>query len=409
MGETKVNTADNLLSTASHTLTAKWKAGVSVNLDADGGECSEGFILPNEQNGTYYYGTLPTPTKPGYTFLGWYYGEEMITPDTELHVIGTHTITAKWQINQSYTVTVKNTNASVSGIKNGDLIPAGTIVSVTVSYDKSNSKSYKVTDANGNTIKTTGSETSFTFTMPESDVTITVESKDNNVCVTPDTLITLADGTKVRIDSLTGNELLLVWNFYTGKYDVAPAAIVMNHGYATVNVTTLTFADGTTINTINGHGFFDTSVNAFVIINENNAKNYIGHLFVKQNGDGYTTTELVSYTVTEQYTDVWSILTAVHYNAILEGLWSLTAAEVENSPEWLMPYEIGKDMKYDEAKMQADIEKYGLYTYEDFAEYCTYEEFVAFGLENFKVSVAKGYITWEEILFLLDLHVNPAE
>ena len=409
LGETKVNTADKLLSTASHTLTAKWKAGVSVNLDADGGECSEGFILPNEQNGTYYYGTLPTPTKPGYTFLGWYYGEEMITPDTELHVIGTHTITAKWQINQSYTVTVKNTNASVSGIKNGDLIPAGTIVSVTVSYDKSNSKSYKVTDANGNTIKTTGSETSFTFTMPESDVTITVESKDNNVCVTPDTLITLADGTQVRVDSLTGNELLLVWNFYTGKYDVAPAAIVMNHGYATVNVTTLTFADGTTINTINGHGFFDTSVNAFVIINENNAKNYIGHLFVKQNGDGYTTTELVSYTVTEQYTDVWSILTAVHYNAILEGLWSLTAAEVENSPKWLMPYEIGKDMKYDEAKMQADIEKYGLYTYETFAEYCTYEEFVALGLENFKVSVAKGYITWEEILFLINIHITPAK
>ena len=71
-----------------------------------------------------------------------------------------------------------------------------------------------------------------------------------------------------------------------------------------------------------------------------------------------------------------------------------------------MPFEIGEDMKYDEEKMQADIEKYGLYTYEDFAEYCTYEQFIALGLANFKVSVAKGYITWEEIEYLLDIHIG---
>ena len=71
-----------------------------------------------------------------------------------------------------------------------------------------------------------------------------------------------------------------------------------------------------------------------------------------------------------------------------------------------MPYEIGDNMKYIEAKMNADIEKYGLYTYEDFADYVTYEQFVALGLENFKVSVAKGYITWEEILYLISIHIG---
>ena len=63
-------------------------------------------------------------------------------------------------------------------------------------------------------------------------------------------------------------------------------------------------------------------------------------------------------------------------------------------------------MKYDEAKMNADIETYGLYTYDDFAEYCTYEQFVALSLENFKVSVGKGYITWEEILYLISIHIG---
>jgi hypothetical protein len=71
-----------------------------------------------------------------------------------------------------------------------------------------------------------------------------------------------------------------------------------------------------------------------------------------------------------------------------------------------MPFELGEDMKYDEEQMQADIEKYGLYTYEDFKEYMTYEQFTALNLSIFKVSVAKGYITWEEILFLISIHIK---
>ena len=241
----------------------------------------------------------------------------------------------------------------------------------------------------------------------DTDVTVTwALGSSGGGCVTPDTLITLADGTQKRIDQVTYNDQLLVWNFYTGKYDVANASILMNHGASTVNVTTLNFADGTSINTINGHGFFDVATNEFILIDEFKAQEYIGHSFVKHDGDGYSTTELVSYSVEEQYTEVWSILTAEHYNCVLEGMWTVTAAEVDNSPEWLMPYKIGEDMKYDEAAMQADIEEYGLYTYEDFADRMTYEQFVALGLANFKVSVGKGYITWDEILYLISIHIG---
>jgi len=66
-------------------------------------------------------------------------------------------------------------------------------------------------------------------------------------------------------------------------------------------------------------------------------------------------------------------------------------------------------MKYDEAKMQEDIEKYGLYTYDDFSEYVTYEQFIAFNGPYLKVLVGKGVLTYEEILNLIDIYVNPAE
>ena len=237
--------------------------------------------------------------------------------------------------------------------------------------------------------------------------TLKEASSGSSPCVTGDTLVTLADGTQVRIDSLTGNELVKVWDFYKGEYTVAPIAILQNHGYENFDEVKLVFSDGTEINTINGHGFFDAEENKFILIDKYNVADYVGHEFVKYDAENeYTTVTLVDYSIEARYEQIYSILTAVQYNCLLNDLWTLTAAEVENSPEWLMPYEIGEDMKYDAEKMQADIEKYGLYTYEDFAGLCTYEQFVGFGFENFKVSVGKGAITWEEILYLISLHIK---
>ena len=82
----------------------------------------------------------------------------------------------------------------------------------------------------------------------------------------------------------------------------------------------------------------------------------------------------------------------------------MTDAEVPGTPGYLMPFEIGEGMKFDEEKMLADIELYGLYTYDELVDYCTYEQFVGFGIDKFKVSVGKGYITWEGILYMLSLY-----
>ena len=230
------------------------------------------------------------------------------------------------------------------------------------------------------------------------------EAHKKQTCVTPDTLVTLADGTQKRIDAVSYNDQLLVWNFYTGEYDVAPASIIINHGAGTYTVATLQFSDGTSINTINGHGFYHEESDEFVILSEKNAADYVGHSFLKQTDDGFVSVVLTDYTVEEMETESWGILTAEHYNCMLNDMFTLTDAEVPGTPGYLMPFEVGEGMKYDEAKMQADIEKYGLYTYEDFADICTYEQFVGFGFEKFKVSVGKGYITWAEIVYLLDLH-----
>jgi hypothetical protein len=64
-------------------------------------------------------------------------------------------------------------------------------------------------------------------------------------------------------------------------------------------------------------------------------------------------------------------------------------------------------MAYDKELMQRDIDTYGLYTYEDFAEYVTYEQFIGFNAAYLKVSVGKGMITYEELIESIFAYVNP--
>jgi len=229
----------------------------------------------------------------------------------------------------------------------------------------------------------------------------------SSTCVTGDTLVTLSDGTQKRVDSLDGTEWLLVWDFYKGEYTVSPVGAIVNHGYDTVNEVVLHFADGSTIKTIKAHGFYDVIENNFVIIDEFNVADYIGHDFVKYDNSGnIITTELVDYSVESKTQEIWTLVSAVHFNCILNGLLTLSPTDFPDSPSYLMPFEIGYGMKYDEAKMQADIETYGQYTYEDFAEYCTYEQFVGMNFANWKVAVGKGYIEFEDIIYLIRTYLD---
>ena len=224
-------------------------------------------------------------------------------------------------------------------------------------------------------------------------------------CVTGDTLVMLADGTQKRIDQVTYEDQLLVWDFYTGEYAVVPSAIIYYHGDDNYRVLNLHFDDGTTVKVINNHGFFDMEKNEFIFITEENVEEYLGDHFAKVDGKNRTAVKLVDYSITEEYTGCYSIETAIHKNFMVEGMFSLTIPIYEG---WFDFFEIGDNMKYDEEKMQADIEKYGLYTYEDFAEYVTYEQFIAFNGPYLKVLVGRGVVTHEQILRLIEkvLHGN---
>ncbi len=90
--------------TASHTLYAHWTANTyTVTFDAN-----EGTVEPKTQTVTYgsTYGELPTPTRKGYTFVGWFTdanGGTQVTKETVVKTVADHTLYAHWTAN-TYTV-----------------------------------------------------------------------------------------------------------------------------------------------------------------------------------------------------------------------------------------------------------------------------------------------------------------
>ena len=214
-------------------------------------------------------------------------------------------------------------------------------------------------------------------------------------CVSADTLILLADGTTKRIDEITYDDIVMVWSFETGTYDAAPISIIFYHGHKEHDILNLKFSDGTVLKVINDHGLYSANENNYVYISINNVENYIGHQFVKYDGNVYTTVTLLEYYATVEYTGSYCLQTAGTNNYIADGMFSLTKPDVEG---WFDYFVIGGNMKYDEAQMQADIAEYGLYTYEDFIHTgITYEQFLAFNGPYLKVLVGRGILTFERI------------
>ena len=233
------------------------------------------------------------------------------------------------------------------------------------------------------------------------------DEDEGGVCVTPDTLVTLADGTQVRVDSLKGDEMLLVWNHETGKLDKASVAYIVDHEgvVSEREIIHLTFANGKTVKIIGEHVFFDATQNKYVSINSENADELIGHSFAALSADGRTVekVELIGVERTVEETLTYEVVSYKHLTCFTEGILS-TSAFLD---PLLNVFDVDVDtLAYSLEDVQKDIETYGLYTYADFDGLISEEAFELYNAQYLKIAVGKGYITWDDILELIDIYFN---
>ncbi len=101
-GGTEITAATTVNIQENQTIYAHWAANRTVTLNAHGGECSVKSVTVADGMA---YGTLPAPTKAGYTFTGWYTAETegtAVTSTTVCTTAGDHTLHAIWTANTIY-------------------------------------------------------------------------------------------------------------------------------------------------------------------------------------------------------------------------------------------------------------------------------------------------------------------
>ncbi len=233
-------------------------------------------------------------------------------------------------------------------------------------------------------------------------INTTLSSIIKDTCFAEGTLILMADGTQKPIEEVRDDDLVMVFNHETGQYEAAAIMQLDRDGTAEYTLINLEFSDGRRTRLIYEHGLFDLDLNQYVYIHNYDYEQYIGHRFAVASADGgYDEVTLTNAYLTVETVGCYSMTTMYHFNYFIDGLFSMPGG----SAGLFNYFEYGEGLKYDEEKMQADIEKYGLYTYDDFAEYVPYEVFAyATPAKYFKVAVGKGLLTYEQILEYIEMY-----
>ena len=288
------------------------------------------------------------------------------------------------------TVTIGNTSYTSDKTITLD---RGSSYEVSCTHNKDQEKKFTIGGSN----HTTGDSYTFNY-----DVTIVASSSG---CLASGTLITLANGSMKKVEDLTLDDVLLVFNHETGKFEASPIVFIDDDGWKEYDIVNLKFSNGTITRLIYEHGYFDVTLNKYVYVDEYNYRDFIGHQFVYTNGDKIENVTLVDSYITTEYSGCYSPVTAVHLNYIVDGMLSMPGG----IPGIFNIFEYGEGLKFDEDLMKEDLEKYGILEYDVLSEYVPYEMYYAFNAKYFNVAIGKGYITFDEILGYIEKYLKKHE
>ena len=319
-------------------------------------------------------------------------------------------ITAIWEIKSKVTISYSNLKSITMKIDNNEAI---SINSEQEYYIKTNSKisvdfTYS-SNYEADIIKINdASVDSISNYEIVGDTKIIIQPKKSSSgggglpCFTNGTLITMADGSFKAVENIVAGDEVLVFNHYTGKYETS---IIMYNIHSeevwrNQEIINLVFADETIVRIVKEHYFYDLLTNRYELIDINSVDKYISHYFYSDTAKN-NKVQLVDYYITNEYVGVYGPMTAYHLNLFANGLLSIAG---DNDP-FINIFEYDENMKYDEQLMKEDINKYGLFTYDDFKDYISEDIYNAYQGQYLKVAIGKGYTTFDRIVELINKYL----
>ena len=237
------------------------------------------------------------------------------------------------------------------------------------------------------------------------------EEDDGGGCYAAGTLISTLNGEKIAVEDLKVGDYVLVFNHFKGGLDISPISYIFHEEEKEHKALYLNFDNKASIEIIYGHGFFDVTLNKYVLLNVENAAEYVGHNFYHITlKDGLYEKEIVTltdYEVREEKTECYSVLTAQHVNCVANDI--LTVTDDGNRPAALLKgfydmFELDEAHAY--KNVAHDMAKYGVFTYDDWKDYVTEDVYEAFNGPYLKIAIGKGLTTFDEIVGYINKFIN---
>ena len=408
-------------------LYAHWQAKeYTVILDSQGGSGGSSNIIATYDQEMPY---AEEPTLAGYIFLGYYtevngdgvcYYNSYMASQRNWDIDSDFTLYAFWEVSPIFATP-----------SNGNLINIENTVTVTISVRRgSGNYSYEITNnysgiacsLSGNTLtvtrtaysvsgeiiifvrdNVTGATTSCSIrysTASEPSQSDEETDGGGGSCVAKGTEILLSNGQSVPIEDLSVGDKILTFDHISGEYVEAEIAFTY-YANSIVDRVMLNFSKGVDLEILNtGHGLYDLTLDKYVLVTPNNVNEYVGHSFAYtyfNEGDIILSEViLLDYLVDSVLVERYDIVTENNLNHIANGILACsdTLVSVSNI------YKFDK-LLCDTEQLAEDIERYGLYSYEEWSEYVSEEEFEAFNGAYFKIAVEKGLLTMDELYALI--------
>lgn len=361
----------------------------TITYNLDGGTLSNPKTTYTSMTETF---DLPIPTKTGITFNGWT-GSNGTTPQTNVTITkgstGNKTYNANWQT--TYNVTHNNGNFTFNGSNTAE---GGKTYTATATLSGARYFSGVTVTMNGKTL-TEGND-GYTYSTSGSTATINIYNVDGdiniqisttNLCLPEGTLIMLWDGSYKKIEDITYNDLLRVWNHDTGTYGYEYAAWIEQAGTAEV-YTKVTFSDGSELKVVGDHSIFSKTHNKYVNINSDEFK--VGDEVVNLK-DGIKYITVTSIEEVEEEVKYYHVITNRYFNMITNDI--LTTYEIYNNVSNYHGF--GENLKWVNYPPSES-----LLSYEDMISQFGYVDkylFKAFKMEDINYGLTNGVISVDDL------------
>ena len=226
------------------------------------------------------------------------------------------------------------------------------------------------------------------------------ENGGGSICLLPNSVITLADGSTKLAKDLTKEDSVLTYNHFAGEFEGQKLVFNALMEKQLYDVIVLTFSNGNVLTVATGHGLFNLTKGNYEIYYGNEFYEHVGEEFAaveKVNNEFILTpTTLIRVSVEKKEVIKVSPVSEYNINCIADGMLTIPD-DIEGMLDGYQYASLRDGLTIDQKDLAMKIEKYGVFTDEDLQYFLPSYLIDVLRLKYMKTFIGMGILTYDKL------------